>query len=120
MGDIEKQSAGSVSHIGGALAGEAEANVVFRKHEGANTFPILRLVLADPKQFCEREIGQRRIARKLNQPLLADFSGQIAALLFRTDVAPDQSEANDASLLIQHDRAVHLPGEADANDFFGA
>ena len=75
MGDVEKQRAGSVGHIGGALAGEAEANVVFRKHEGANTFPILRLVLANPKQFCKREIGERRVACELNQAFLADFGG---------------------------------------------
>jgi len=57
MGDIEKQSAGSVGHIGGAFAGEAKANVVLGKHDGANTFPVRRFVLANPKQFCKREIG---------------------------------------------------------------
>src|SRR5438477_2801593 len=120
MSHIEKQRAGSVGHVGGAFTGEAEANIVFRKHDGANTFPVRGFAFADPKQFCEREICQRRIAGELNQALLADFGGQVAALLFCAHVAPDQSGTNDASLLIQHDRAVHLSGEADASNFFGA
>ncbi len=73
MGDIEQQRAGSVGHIGGAFAGEAEADVVLRKHNGANPFPILALVLADPKQFCKREIRQSGIAGELNQTVVADF-----------------------------------------------
>ena len=120
MGHIEKQGAGSVGHVSGAFAGEAKADVVLRKHDGANKFPVCGFVLADPKQFGEREIGQCRIAGELNQPLVADFSGQIAALLFGTDVAPDQRGTNDASLLVQHDRAVHLTGQAGASDLFGA
>jgi len=120
MSHIEKQRAGSVGHVGGAFTGEAEANVVFRKHDGANTFPVRGFAFADPKQFCEREICQRRIAGELNQALLADFGGHVAALLFCAHVAPDQSGTNDASLLIQYDRAVHLSGEADASNFFGA
>src|SRR5712664_1950773 len=120
MRHIEKQSAGSIGHIGGAFAGEAEANVVLGKHDRANTFPVSGFVLADPKQFCEREIRQGRIASELNQPFLADFGAQIAALLFGANVAPDQRGADDASLLVEHDRAVHLTGEADAGDFFGA
>src|SRR5438445_13607779 len=120
MSHIEKQRAGSVGHVGGAFTGEAEANIVFRKHDGANTFPVRGFAFADPKEFCQREICQRRIAGELNQALLADFGGQVAALLFCAHVAPDQSGTNDASLLIQHDRAVHLSGEADASNFFGA
>jgi hypothetical protein len=40
------------------------------------------------------------------------------ALLFSANVAPDQSGANDPTLLIEHNGAVHLTGEANANDFF--
>jgi len=39
---------------------------------------------------------------------------------FGADVAPDQGRTNDAALLVEHDRAVHLTGEADAGDFFGS
>jgi hypothetical protein len=40
-------------------------------------------------------------------------------LFFGANVAPDQCGTDNASLLVQHDCAVHLTGEADAGDFFG-
>src|SRR6266568_3153346 len=120
MGHVEKQGAGSVGHVGGAFTVETKSDVILRKHDGANAFPVAGFVLAYPKQFCKREIGQGGIAGELNQPLLADFGGQIAALLFGSHVTPDQSGTNDAPLLVQHDCTVHLTGEADASDFFGA
>src|SRR5260370_7282792 len=119
MDDIEQQSAGSIRHVSGTFAGEAKTDVVLRKHHRANTFPVFRFVLADPEQFRKREIRQCGIAGELHQTLLTDFGGQIAALLFSANVAPDQSGANDATLLIEHNRAVHLTGEANASDFFG-
>jgi len=115
---IEKQCARSVGHVGGAFASEAEAHVVFGEHYRPNTFPILRFVLADPEQFRKRKIGQRRIACELDEALLADLGGQIAALLFSANVAPNQGGADDASLLVEHYCAVHLPGETDASNFF--
>src|SRR6266478_5409443 len=118
MGDIEKQRSRSVSHVSGTFADEAEADVVLRKHDRTNTFPVFRFVFADPEQFCEREICQCGIAGQLNQPLLADLDGQIAALLFSANVAPDQGGTDDASLIVEHNRAVHLTGEAKASDFF--
>ncbi len=118
MGHIEQQRSRGVSHVSGTFAGEAEPDVVLRKHDRTNTFPIFRFVLADPVQFHEREICQCGIAGQLNQPLLADLDGQIVALLFSTNVAPDQSGTDNASPLIQHNRAVHLTGEANASDFF--
>src|SRR5258708_19289552 len=118
MGDIEKQRSRSVSHVSGTFADEAEADVVRRKNERRNTFPVFRFVFADPEQFCEREICQCGIAGQLNQPLLADLDGQIAALLFSANVAPDQGGTDDASLIVEHNRAVHLTGETNASDFF--
>lgn len=50
--------------------------------------------------------------------LPADLGGQIAALLFGADVAPDQRGPYDASLLVEHNCTVHLTGEANASDFF--
>jgi len=49
------------------------------------------------------------IAGELNQTLLADFWGQIAALLFGADVAPNQRGTNNASLLVQHDAPCIWP-----------
>src|SRR5260370_31487817 len=109
MGDIEQQSAGSIRHIGGSIAGEAEADIVLWKHHSANTFPVFRFVLANPKQSCEREICQCGIAGELDEPLLANLGGQIAALLFSANVAPYQTGANNATLLIEHNIPLQPP-----------
>ncbi len=108
MGHIEKQSTGSVGHIRSAFAGEAETDVILRKHHRANAFPVFRFVLANPKQFCNREIRQCGIAGELDEPVLTDFGSQIAALLFGTNVAPDQSGPHNTSPLVEYNRAVHL------------
>src|SRR5467141_3685897 len=49
MSHGEKQRAGSVGHIGGAFAGEAKADVVLGKHNGADALPVFGFVLADPQ-----------------------------------------------------------------------
>src|SRR5260370_9529101 len=118
MGHSGKQSAGRLGHIRSAFAGEAETDVVLWEHYRPHAFPVFRFVLANPKQFCEGEICQRGIAGELDEPLLTDFGGQIVALLFSAHVAPDQSGANDAPLLVQHNGAMHLPGEASASASF--
>ena len=40
------------------------------------------------------------------------------ALLFGADVAPNQGGTDDATLLVKHNGAVHLTGEANTSDFF--
>jgi hypothetical protein len=46
----------------------------------------------------------------------ADFLRQLAALRIRPDIAPDQCRTHDLVPLVEHDRAVHLPGEADTGN----
>lgn len=118
MGDVEKQSAGSVGHVRGALAGKAEANIVLGKQDVADAFPVFGFVFADPQEFREREIRQRGIAGELNQALKAESSREVAALLIGADVAPDERGTNDASMVIKKHGAVHLAGEADTGDIF--
>ena len=64
---IQHQRAGSIRHVDGPLAGEAEADVVLGQHDCAHALPVLRLVLAHPQQFCQSEIGERRIAGELDE-----------------------------------------------------
>jgi len=114
--DVEHQGTGGVGHIDGAVAGETEANVVFWKHDRADTMPVVRLVLANPKEFREGEIRKRRVAGELDDAggsqLLIDF----LTLWFGADVAPDERRANDGILVVEHDSAVHLAGESHARD----
>src|ERR1700722_2989004 len=78
----------------------------------------MRLVLAHPQKFRQREVRQRRIASELNQFLGADFSIQLFALPLGSNVAPDQCRPDNISVYIQHHRAMHLPREPDASDVF--
>src|SRR6266571_5460796 len=89
MGYVEEESTGSVGHVRGALAGEAQADVVLREQHAADALPVFGFVFADPKKLCKREIGKGRIAGELNQSFLADFRSEIKALLLGADVAPD-------------------------------
>src|SRR5580658_213079 len=50
----------------------------------------------------------------------ADQSGQIAALLLASDIAPDNGGSYDTCLLVQQYRAVHLSGQANASDLIAA
>ena len=72
----------------------------------------LRLVRLHPQQLGQREVGQRRIAGQLDQPLVADLFRQPVALAAasacRTRSAP---AAAPAPALVQHHRAVHLSGQ---------
>jgi hypothetical protein len=113
---VEKQSAGCVSHICGSFAGEAEAYVVLGKQKMANAVPVFRLILANPQEFGEREVRQCGIAGELNQALQAESAGDIAALLFRADITPNQRGSNDAPLLIEQGCAVHLSRKTDAGN----
>ena len=108
VGDVKEQSAGSVSHVRGALTGEAEANVVLGKQEVANAVPVFGFVLANPKDFRECEVRQGRIAGELDQPLQAKSAGEITALFFRANVTPYERGANDTPFLVKKDCAVHL------------
>src|SRR4029077_10596201 len=54
--DVEQQRAGSVGHVNGRFAGEAQPHVVLRQHDFADTLPIFGLILPDPKKFGEREV----------------------------------------------------------------
>src|SRR5207302_5046862 len=115
---IEQQSARSIGHVRGAFTGEAKAHIVLGKQKVPHALPVLRFVFADPKNFREREVGERGVAGELNQTLQAKSLGKVVALLFGAHVAPDQRGTNDVSLLIEKDGAMHLAGETQARNVF--
>lgn len=84
----------------------------------ADAIPVVRFVLADPQNFREREVGQRGIARELNQALQAERARKIVRLFFRANIAPNQRRPNDISLFVKQNCAMHLAGEADAGEVF--
>ena len=119
LGDVEHERAGSVGNVDGGFAGEAQAHVVFREHHFAHAVPMFGLVLLHPQEFGEREIGERRIAGKLDNFVEAEELLEMPGLRFGALVAPDERGANDFIALVEQNRAVHLPGKADARDGIG-
>src|SRR5262249_31794533 len=63
---VEDERAGSVRHVNCMVAGQAKANVILGKHNVADARAGLRFVVANPKEFGQSEIRQRRIAGELN------------------------------------------------------
>ena len=120
IGYIEQKRAGSVRHVDGTFAGQAEANVILGQHDVGDAGPILRLTFAHPEKFGQRKVGQRRIAGEANQRVAAENVFQFAALGLAALVAPDDGLAHDLVRGVEKNRAVHLPGEADTGDVFRA
>jgi hypothetical protein len=76
--------------------------------------PEFGLVFAHPEKFCERKVRKCWIASQFNQSGGAQLPSEFDALGFGAYIAPDECRANDLRLRVQHDRAVHLAGEAHA------
>jgi hypothetical protein len=58
MGDVEEQGAGGLLHVDGVFAGELEADVVFRAKDVGDSGEDFGLVLLDPEELGEGEVGQ--------------------------------------------------------------
>ena len=101
MRNVQKQGARSVGHVRGVLAGQPEAHVVLGKQHVADAIPVVRFVFANPENFSECEVGERGIARELNQALEAECACEIATLFFRANVAPNQRGPNDISFFVE-------------------
>ena len=72
VGHVEKKSSRGVGHVDGSFSGEAEADVILGQHDVRDAGPVLRLVLAHPEKFGEREIREWRIAGELDQGVAAE------------------------------------------------
>ena len=116
VGHVEQQRSRGLLHVDGELAGEPVAHVVLGAHDVADLREDLRLMRLDPQQLGEGEVGQRGIAGELDQALVADLLGQPVAFGLGAGVAPDERGAQDLAVFIEHDRAVHLAGEANRRD----
>src|SRR5207302_1347082 len=113
FGDIEQQRAGGIREVDSAIAGKTETHVIFWKHDVTNARPELRLILANPENFGERKIRERRIAGQLNEALRAELLRKIAGLFFGALIAPDERGANHFAAGVQQNGAMHLAGKPD-------
>src|SRR4051812_8165356 len=98
------------------LAAHAEADVVFRQQYPAKALPEFRLVIADPEKLGKSEIGERRIARQLNDLPFAQLGIQPVALRLRSLIAPDECRAKDLVFLVQQNGSMHLARQPGTDD----
>ena len=116
VGDVEQQGAGGLLHVHGVDAGHAEADVVLGAEDVGDFGEDLGLVLADPEELGEGEVGQRGVGDELDDSFAADGVVEPVGLGLGALVAPDEGGAEDAAVGVEHDAAVHLAGEADGFD----
>lgn len=85
-----------------------------------NSLPVLWFVLANPKEFGEREIGKGCIACEVNEAICSEQVPQFLDLWLCSLIAPDQCRSNNFIALIKQHGAVHLPGKSNAGNFVGS
>ncbi len=117
MGYVEQERSRGFLHVHGVGTGHAIAHIIFRAEDMRDAGEDLRLMLADPEQFGEGEVGQRGVGGELDEPLAANRLVEPFAFGVGTLVAPDQRRAQDFSCGIEHDGSVHLAGESDGFDY---
>ena len=116
--DIEEEGSRGLLHIHGVGTGHAEADVVLGAEDVGDLGEDLGLVVADPEELGEGEVGERGVGGELDESLVADLFGEPVALGLGALVAPDEGGAEDCTGGVEHDAAVHLAGEADS--FYGS
>jgi hypothetical protein len=116
MGDVEEEGSAGLLHVHGELVGEAVADVVLGAEDVGDAREDLGLVVADPEELGEGEVGERGVTGELDEALEADLFGEPVTLGLRALVGPDEGRAEDFAGRVEHDAAVHLAGEADGFD----
>ena len=116
VGDVEEQRARGVGDVGGAVAGQAEADVVLREEHRADARPELGFVAPHPQQLGQGEAGEGRVERQLDEAGGADRGGDRVALGAGALIAPEQRGPDHLILRVEQRRTVHLAGKAHRRD----
>ena len=95
VGDVEQKGSAGLLHVHGELAGEPVADIVLGAEDVGDAGEDFGLMVADPEEFGEGEVGQGGVAGELDQALEADLFGQPVALGLGSLIAPDQGWAED-------------------------
>ena len=114
--DIQQLHTGSIGHFGGKFAGQFIAHIVFRQQDMGAFCVNFRFVVAHPQNLRSRKARHGRVGRDFDQALFAHFFRQFFAFFGGTLVAPDNGTAQHFAFFIQHDKSVHLPGNAQPAD----
>ena len=84
----------------------------------SNSLPVLRFVLANPKEFGEREIGKGCIAGEVNETICPKQVPQFPDLGLCSLIAPDQRRSNNLIASIEQHGTMHLTGKSNTGNFF--
>jgi hypothetical protein len=116
MRRVVHERAGGIRRLRGQLASEPIANVVLGEHDLVEAPEGRRLVFAQPEDLREREAFERWIRNPFAQALLADQRRDLAALLGRPSIAPQQGRTYDFPGAIEEYGRMHLARKTDAAD----
>ncbi len=119
MGDVEEEGAGGFLHVHGVLAGEAEADVILGAEDVTDLVENFGLVVADPEELGEGEVGEGRVGDEIDELGCADCFDEPVGLGLGALIAPDEGWAEDFAGFVEHDAAVHLAGEGEGFDGLG-
>jgi hypothetical protein len=77
LGDVEPARARRIGHVGGALAGEPETNIVLRQQHLADVAEDLGLMLLHPNQLWRGEAREDDVAGDLAEALIGVELGSL-------------------------------------------
>ena len=112
LGDVEPVGAGTVRHVGGIVAGHAEADVVLGQQNLGHLSEDLGLMLLHPQELGRGEAGERDVAG--NFPCAGFRLLDVLALPEGARIVPQDAGAQRLAILAEQRRAMLLAGQADA------
>ena len=102
--------------VGGEVAGQLVAHVVFGQEDLTDAAVDVRLVLFHPKNFGRGEAGKRVVAGDAHEIFLAKPQAHIIALFAGALVVPEDGRPQGFAVFVQQYQPVHLAAHADRGD----
>ncbi len=118
-GHVQQIHAGGVGYLGGKLAGEAVADVVFGQQDMTAGLIDLRQMLAHPQDLSGGKTRQSGICGDGDEPFCTHRLGDLAALLAGAAIAPQNAAVQHSAVLVQHHQTMHLSGDTYTGDIGG-
>ena len=116
MGDIKKQSPGSIGNVGGKFPRQTEPDEILGEQEMRDALEELGLVIANPEDFGRAKAGERGIGNILDELLRPHLFGDPIALRLAALIAPNEGGAKHRESLVKQHDAVHLSGKTHGGD----
>ena len=102
--------------VGGEVAGQLVAHVIFGQEDLTDAAVDVRLVLFHPQNFGRGEAGKRVVAGDAHEIFLAKPQAHIIALFAGALVVPEDGRPQGFAIFVQQHQPVHLAAHADRGD----